>query len=116
MSPLRQDCTVVICALLQASLVRPRTQSPLDTHNTRPNLPAGDVLIHAGDLTCKESFRELQFKLGRLIAQPHKYKIVIAGNHELLLDAAFVDQFPERVFERPLPIRDVWSNTLGQTY
>jgi hypothetical protein len=29
----------------------------------------------------------------------HKHKIVIGGNHDLLLDLAFVDRFPKRVIE-----------------
>lgn len=58
-----------------------------DTHNTKPNLPEGDILIHAGDLTQSGSRRELEEQIQWLDAQPHRYKIVIAGNHELCLDA-----------------------------
>ncbi|KAL2159886.1 hypothetical protein VTH06DRAFT_2019 [Thermothelomyces fergusii] len=58
-----------------------------DTHNSRPALPDGDVLIHAGDLTQSGSLRELQAALDWLRAQPHPIKIVVAGNHDLLLDA-----------------------------
>ncbi|KAK3619659.1 hypothetical protein LTR56_023882 [Elasticomyces elasticus] len=57
-----------------------------DTHNTTPALPAGDILIHAGDLTQGGTKKELQAALDWLNAQPHEYKVVIAGNHELLLD------------------------------
>ncbi|KAK4117528.1 Metallo-dependent phosphatase [Canariomyces notabilis] len=59
-----------------------------DTHNTQPPLPAGDILIHAGDLTQSGSQTELQSALAWLRAQPHKHKIVIAGNHDQLLDPA----------------------------
>ena len=59
-----------------------------DTHNTTPALPPGDLLLHAGDLTEKGSLAELQAQLTWLDAQPHTYKVVIAGNHDLLLDAA----------------------------
>lgn len=59
-----------------------------DTHNAQINIPDGDVLIHAGDLTQSGSFKELQAALTWLNAQPHSTKIVIAGNHELLLDEA----------------------------
>lgn len=31
-----------------------------DTHNCQVKLPAGDVLIHAGDLTNKGSFQEVR--------------------------------------------------------
>ncbi|KAL2153156.1 hypothetical protein VTH82DRAFT_4311 [Thermothelomyces myriococcoides] len=57
-----------------------------DTHNSQPVLPNGDVLIHAGDLTQSGSLRELQAALDWLRAQPHPVKIVVAGNHDLLLD------------------------------
>jgi 3',5'-cyclic AMP phosphodiesterase CpdA len=62
-----------------------------DAHNTKPLLPPGDLLIHAGDLTCIGTFDELQTQIDWLNAQPHKY---IAGNKDLLLDPAIVDQFP----------------------
>lgn len=57
-----------------------------DTHNTQPPLPNGDILIHAGDLTQSGSLPELQATINWLLAQPHPIKIVIAGNHDLLLD------------------------------
>lgn len=57
-----------------------------DTHNTTPALPPGDILIHAGDLTATGNHNELQSQLNWLSFQPHRYKIVIAGNHDILLD------------------------------
>ena len=62
-----------------------------DTHNTQIGVPDGDILIHAGDLTQSGSFQELQDALGWLCALPHPTKIVIAGNHELLIDSAWDD-------------------------
>ena len=55
-----------------------------DTHCNYKQLviPDGDVLIHAGDIDAYQYSSELKdFNkwLGRL---PHKYKIVIAGNHD----------------------------------
>ncbi|KAI0475722.1 Metallo-dependent phosphatase-like protein [Xylariaceae sp. FL0804] len=67
-----------------------------DTHNTIPVLPPGDVLIHAGDLTENGSFDEVQAGLDWLSAQAHTYKIRIAGNHDVLLDEAFLAQYLER--------------------
>ncbi|CAK7213198.1 hypothetical protein SEUCBS140593_001765 [Sporothrix eucalyptigena] len=67
-----------------------------DTHNKQPELPPGDVLIHAGDLTERGSFGEVQAGLAWLAAQPHKHKILVAGNHDVLLDEAFLDKYPER--------------------
>jgi len=60
-----------------------------DTHNSQPRLPEGDVLIHAGDLTQSGSLRELQAAVAWLRAQPHPVKIVVAGNHDVLLDAGY---------------------------
>ena len=57
-----------------------------DTHNSQAALPDGDVLIHAGDLTQGGTFSELQAALDWLQAQPHAHKIVIAGNHDAILD------------------------------
>ncbi|KAI9745074.1 MAG: hypothetical protein M1818_001352 [Claussenomyces sp. TS43310] len=57
-----------------------------DTHNTQPTLPDGDVLLHAGDLTQSGSLAELERQIEWLDAQPHRFKVVIAGNHDLCLD------------------------------
>uniref|UniRef100_K3WF96 Calcineurin-like phosphoesterase domain-containing protein n=1 Tax=Globisporangium ultimum (strain ATCC 200006 / CBS 805.95 / DAOM BR144) TaxID=431595 RepID=K3WF96_GLOUD len=66
-----------------------------DTHGLHDALhaveriPDGDVLIHAGDFTDTGDRDEvLAFNefLGKL---PHKYKLVIAGNHESTFDRAF---------------------------
>jgi hypothetical protein len=60
-----------------------------DTHNETPHVPDGDILIHAGDLTQNGTFTELQAQLSWLAKLPHQYKIVIAGNYDLLLDPDF---------------------------
>ena len=70
-----------------------------DTHNTQPNVPDGDILLHAGDLTNRGSFEELQAQLDWLKSLPHRHKVVIAGNHDLLLDPGFVASFPDRIYE-----------------
>ncbi|KAL4911421.1 hypothetical protein BDW74DRAFT_8177 [Aspergillus multicolor] len=57
-----------------------------DTHNTNPSLPDGDILIHAGDLTQSGTTSELERQIDWLDSQPQRYKIVIAGNHDLCLD------------------------------
>ncbi|KAK4177087.1 Metallo-dependent phosphatase-like protein [Triangularia setosa] len=67
-----------------------------DTHNHRPLLPPGDILIHAGDLTENGSFDEVQAGLHWLSSQPHPHKILIAGNHDVLLDEMFLAKYPER--------------------
>ncbi|KAJ5715282.1 uncharacterized protein N7483_012463 [Penicillium malachiteum] len=59
-----------------------------DTHNSQVLIPDGDILIHGGDLTQSGSFEELREAITWLGAQPHHTKIVIAGNHDILLDSA----------------------------
>jgi len=59
-----------------------------DTHNLQKDLkiPDGDILIHAGDMTCVggiDEIKEFNQWLGTL---PHRHKIVIAGNHDLYLE------------------------------
>lgn len=72
-----------------------------DTHNTQPEVPDGDILLHAGDLTEKGTFEELQAQLDWLKSLPHKHKVVIAGNHDRLLDPEYVARFPDRIYEGP---------------
>ncbi|KAL8651640.1 MAG: hypothetical protein Q9210_003142 [Variospora velana] len=67
-----------------------------DTHGTQPPIPQGDILLHAGDLTQWGTFSEIQAQLTWLSNQPHKYKVIIAGNHDLLFDANFRIEHPER--------------------
>lgn len=59
-----------------------------DTHTLIPPspLPFGDILIHAGDLSNAGTPKEIQSQINWLHAQPHTYKIVIAGNHDSHLD------------------------------
>ena len=60
-----------------------------DTHNQHNTLtlPSGDVLIHAGDFSGTGTHQQVQRFLEWFIQQPHPHKILIAGNHDLTLDA-----------------------------
>lgn len=55
-----------------------------DTHSWHCDLevPEGDVLIHAGDLTRTGTFEQLAAVAEWLRGLPHREKIVIAGNHD----------------------------------
>lgn len=55
-----------------------------DTHGQHRsiNVPDGDVLIHAGDITRTGSLQETEDFLLWYAAQPHLYKIFVAGNHD----------------------------------
>jgi Icc-related predicted phosphoesterase len=45
-------------------------------------LPEGDVLVHAGDLCRRGDLAELARAAAWLKAQPHRHKVVVAGNHD----------------------------------
>ncbi|KAG8165489.1 hypothetical protein KVR01_004041 [Diaporthe batatas] len=84
-----------------------------DTHNKQPVLPSGDLLIHAGDLTENGSFAEIQAGLAWLSSQPHRYKILIAGNHDVLLDEQFLEKYPERRYGQTKTKADLdWGSVI----
>ncbi|CAH2011796.1 unnamed protein product [Acanthoscelides obtectus] len=73
-----------------------------DTHmqNITYNVPDGDIFIHAGDfsnLGQRQSVIKFNNWLGSL---PHKFKVVIAGNHELTFDARCLNYFQQIMFIR----------------
>ncbi|WP_428741856.1 metallophosphatase domain-containing protein [Tenacibaculum sp.] len=55
-----------------------------DTHGRHEDvkLPQGNVLIHAGDVSRTGKSVEVEAFLKWYSNQPHKYKILIAGNHD----------------------------------
>jgi Icc-related predicted phosphoesterase len=55
-----------------------------DTHGRHryTEVPDGDVLIHAGDLTAHGSLDDVEEFDRWLGALPHRHKVVIAGNHD----------------------------------
>lgn len=64
-----------------------------DTHGRHRNVqvPDGDVLVHCGDFTNRGSHKEIRDFNEWLGSLPHRHKIVIAGNHDLSMDAAEYD-------------------------
>lgn len=79
--------------ILRGASFKPPKNKPLvrivcisDTHSYTPSVPPGDLLIHAGDLTNDGTQKSIQATLDWLNTLPHKYKIVIAGNHDSYLD------------------------------
>ncbi|KAI2786910.1 hypothetical protein POX_g09306 [Penicillium oxalicum] len=59
-----------------------------DTHTLEwPEVPDGDLLIHAGDLANDGSVREIQAAVDWLRSLPHPQKVVICGNHDSYFDA-----------------------------
>lgn len=61
-----------------------------DTHGLHrqiATLPDADVLLHAGDLSNTGKIAELEEFADWFRSQPHKHKILIAGNHDFGLEA-----------------------------
>ncbi len=58
-----------------------------DTHSLHEliHVPDGDVLIHAGDILNRGKLKELEQFCEWFVGFPHKHKIVIAGNHDAVL-------------------------------
>ncbi|KAJ6784834.1 hypothetical protein PWT90_06814 [Aphanocladium album] len=82
-----------------------------DTNCRLPAVPDGDILIHAGDLTENGSSTEIQDKLKWLSALPHKHKIFVAGNHDVLLDDTLLAKYPERRYNETRTRHDLnWGN------
>ena len=52
-------------------------------------LVSGDVLIHTGDFSNTGEPEQIEDLHVWLCSQPHKWKIVIAGNHDVTMDAAY---------------------------
>lgn len=59
-----------------------------DTHMQcrRVEIPPGDVLIHAGDLTGSGTLEELASEAAWLRTMPHAHKVIIAGNHDFCFE------------------------------
>jgi predicted phosphodiesterase len=55
-----------------------------DTHDLHAQLrvPDGDLLLHAGDATMRGSLEQIGAFDDWLARQPHRHKVVIAGNHD----------------------------------
>jgi hypothetical protein len=72
----------------------PRGKRPIrvvcisDTHNIIPTkeIPKGDVLIHCGDMTVDGTVAEIQAQVDWLRGLPHRWKVVVGGNHDSWLD------------------------------
>ena len=71
-----------------------------DTHSKHPSmppLPPCDILIHAGDFTNLGSLEDIKSFNSYLGTVESKYNIVIAGNHELLLDEQPSEKKSEKI-------------------
>ncbi|OAQ73058.1 metallophosphoesterase domain-containing protein [Pochonia chlamydosporia 170] len=82
-----------------------------DTHNTYPEVPDGYVLVHAGDLSKSGTFEQIQETLTWLNSLPHEHKIVVAGNHDILLDPTLDIQNPN-IDAESLRAKLNWGNII----
>ena len=58
-----------------------------DTHTNTIDLPHGDCLIHAGDLTNLGSISEIQAQIDWLASLDFEHVVFVAGNHDSYFDA-----------------------------
>lgn len=65
----------------------------------RLDVPDGDVLICAGDITFEGRLSEIARFNTWLGTFPHKHKLVIAGNHDLCFDSRYQRKFDSPVSE-----------------
>ena len=49
-------------------------------------VPDGDLLVHAGDVSRAGELPEIEAFTAWFAAQPHRHKILIAGNHDFLFE------------------------------
>jgi len=70
-----------------------------DTHSSSNfQVPPGDVLLHAGDLSSWGRLEDLQKSLRWITTLPHPIKILVAGNHDLCLDRQFAEDMGRDIF------------------
>ncbi len=64
-----------------------------DTHNQHKSIPSkylqgGDCIIHAGDVSGRGTYNEIEDFMGWFNELPYTYKIMIAGNHDFFFERA----------------------------
>jgi hypothetical protein len=87
-----------------------------DTHNKHNKviLPGGDILIHSGDISSIGRKHEVLDFIKWFSKQPYKFKVFIAGNHDLTFDneVLFRDKSVHfdriQYFEPPVDGKPAW--------
>jgi Icc-related predicted phosphoesterase len=64
-----------------------------DTHGLHDSIeiPDGDLLIHAGDLTNRGTLEQVRQAGDFLADLPHRWKVLIAGNHDFCFERQAID-------------------------
>ncbi len=65
-----------------------------DLHGDMPSLKGGDLLIIAGDLTARDRLKQYQLFSEWLLDQEYSRKIIVAGNHDVLLQKCSLIDLP----------------------
>ncbi len=83
-----------------------------DTHGDhhQVEVPHGDVLVHAGDVTAHGTEQDFLDFLDWFDAFPHPNKLFVAGNHD-----RFLEQLPDRALEHVSDRSVIWLNDSGIT-
>lgn len=77
-------------------------------HNDLRQLPKGDTLIHAGDVSKRGHPMEILDFLDWFTNQKFKHKVFIAGNHDFFLERAHTN-----VIEQMIPKDVIYLNNSG---
>ena len=77
------------CPVFDGSRVTMRLVLISDTHglHDRLEIPDGDILIHAGDMSNVGEVDEIRDFADWFASCPHKHKLIIAGNHDFLFES-----------------------------
>ena len=79
-------------------------------HRKLQELPHGDTIIFAGDFSNVGERYQVEDFFEWLKSQPHKYKVVIAGNHDKSFDPKYTPQTVPHIISKP-----EWLNDLLKT-
>jgi len=87
-----------------------------DSHGQHRNLtvPAGDLLIHAGDFTKRGRAPEVEDFLDWLDRLPHPHKVFVGGNHDFLLEDE-PDRFRQMIPGTCIYLNDAAATVAGLT-
>ena len=100
-------------------------------HRQLKDLPLADVLVHSGDFTMAGTEEEAIEFLEWFLDQPHRHKILVAGNHDDCLRGESIEGLPDNChyldcssvkiegitfYGVPLFMQDIEENILDQKY
>eukprot|EP00947_MAST-08B_sp_MAST-8B-sp1_P002913 g2913.t1 len=80
-----------------------------DTHGSHrhiKDIPSGDILVHAGDITETGELAQLSDFAAWLEELPHKHKVVVAGNHDITLAPEFYQRRGAPRFHRHRHVKE----------